>query len=410
MSCYIGATETTADTVAFSAPLETPCDDGTGTSALTELCRMVNDRLVALHQTAHTFTSVGSTAADGAFVARAYASNPARHPIYEFANVLSECKAQVYLMLNPQVITPAIFGGMVNSSGYRWRYNNAATVKATLDGALAGLLATLVEDWKPMIVALRAALVSLSGAQIQSQPWSAATITIYHTIGSLGRGAGVASLQTSTFGELNPASITPSIGGSSSTWSVDTSAGANQYGDRSPTGFGYDELSGDSRLGVGFHSDGSYPPSSSVDYAGASIPFEDVYGMSEMGWVHAMSHRKTYTLSCSAPLGVDLRKLNGKTIFWHMDTQQDGHLIGYPSPLSVTYSAASGTVTWSGNLISTAATKTVVVDADLDLPAIDITEDARDWWDEYELCETVLVIDTTEFNFCIDSNGNYHDD
>lgn len=93
-----------------------------------------------------------------------------------------------------------------------------------------------------------------------------------------------------------------------------------------------------------------------------------------------------------------------------MDTQQEGFLSGHPSPLSVTYVPDSGSITWSGNGISTSATKTLVVEADLDLPAIAVTEDARDWWDEYEMCESVLVLDTYVFNFCIDSNGDAHDD
>lgn len=407
MSCYLGETETTADTVSFSAPLETPWDDGTGTSALTELCRMVNNRLVALHQTAHTFTSVGLLAADGAFVARNYASNPARHPIYEFANVLSECKAQVYLMLNPQITTPIIsFGGMVNSSGYRWRYNNAATVKATLDGALSGLLATLVEDWRPMIIALRAALESLSGAVVQSKAWDAATITI------TGPFAGATTLRTYEATAINPASVSPAIGGTSTTWHIDVSAGANLYGDRVLHAPGdYNLINSQGDVAVGFQGDAGlpYPDDESVDYFGASSTFYLADPVGYVGWCHMRSSRKTFSITCAGTGGIDLRALNGKTVTWHLDTVA-GVGSRPPTPLPVTYSNGSGSITWSGNTLTTSATKTVVSDVTLDDPAIATTEDAVDWWEEYESAIVQLYIDTPVFNFCIDSNGVAHDD
>lgn len=408
MSCYLGETETTADTVSFSAPLETPWDDGTGTSALTELCRMVNNRLVALHQTAHTFTSVGLLAADGAFVARAYASNPARHPIYEFANVLSECKAQVYLMLNPQITTPTIsFGGMVNASGYRWRYNNAATVKATLDGALSGLLATLVEDWKPMIVALRAALESLSGAVIQSKAWDAATISI------TGPFSGSTSLQVYENTAIDPASVTPAIGGTSTHWHIDVSPGANLYGDRVISTPGTNDLPGRGDIAVGFQSDygNDYPADDeSIDYLGASSTFYLAEPVGYVGWVHTRSCRKTFSFACSGSAGVDLRKLNGKVISWHLDTVDSGDSTRPPTDFPVTYSNPSGSITWSGNSAGFSSTKTVVSDVTLDDPAIPITEDAVDWWQQRECRDVQLYIDTPVFNFCIDSNGDTHDD
>ena len=410
MSCYLGETETTPDTVAFTASIETPWDDGTGTSALLELCRMVNNRLAALHQSTFTFSNVGSSAPDGSFVGRNYGSNPTRHPIREFVQVLDQCRSEVLAMVTPQTLVPIAFGGMINGSGYQWRYNNAATVKATLVAAINGLNSQLLEDWELMILALRAALDSLSGAQIQSAPWTAATITIRFPTGSDADDEGIPSNKVTSRGELNLASVTPSIGGSSTDWVIDTSAGANLYGDRAARTSTHTSLFADTGrdLGVAFAGDENDPAPATVEYHGTSKLFEAAIPVRGIGWDHGLSVRRTYTMTCVGTSGINLTALNGKSIPWHAEARKPSSFD--LTDLPVTFSAGSGSVVWSGNTAGASATKTVIIDADLDLPAIANTEDARDWWNLMESANVFIVLDTYIFNFCIDANGTAHDD
>lgn len=406
MACYIGETETSADTVAFTAALETPWDSQSGQSPLCELCRMVNDRLTALHQGAVSFTRIGSAPTDTALGDVDYEGNPAWNPAGDFRTILAQCHSWISAMLNPE--TGFVFGGMANSSGYRWRYNNAATVKSTYDGAMSGLLTTLQEDWKPIILAMRAALQSLSGAEVESQPWTPVTVGFVLTPLISGDPSSQRDVVFAS-GGIDPATLF-----TSGPYEIATTGPPDNDWPVAFTGTGSVSTMLEEEFEVGFDIyDGGSIPGAPGAPTGATIQVivSGPDGSSE-GWYKAPAQEtRTYRIKANTSVTAARAAMVGKTCDW--DIEVSGHTPTFP----IDATPAGGTLTFS---TTTETTFGKVFDVDLEVPdsAITTGAHARDWhngWgsgagDGPKGCNVGIVLSNHQYDFCVDANGVYHDD
>jgi hypothetical protein len=395
MACYLGETESTGDTIPAWHDLECPWDDQDGKAPLCQLCRAVNDRLVALKQSAHSFWRIGSTAADGALAALDYEGNPTWGPPTDFAVILQQCVAQVTAMLNVSG-----FGGMLSGS-YRWRWANGSTVRSTLDSELSGLIYTLQEDWEPIIVALRNALDSLSGADIESEAWE--SVTIYVAGHDFGVSTPVVEVTNQVLVGPKLSGVSPTPGGTSTTWSVPLNA-TNTYGNRATvcgSGTYANEFNGDIGVDYQFGNSDTHPDT----YSGAAAAFCDTI-LGDSGWWVYESCTKTWEIYIFADIGVDLRAMDGKTLNWSISAIAAE---GGGSPVeafSVVGGGTSGSFVWSQASPSVSSEHSLEIDVELDDPAIasgTLPNDAPRG--------VVLQLDFTAdaFEFCVDSAGVYHD-
>lgn len=409
MACYIGETETSADTVVFTAALETPWDSQSGQSPLCELCRMVNDRLTALHQATFSFTRIGASPTDTALGDVDYEGNPGWNPSGDFRTILAQCHSRISAMLNPQVVFPASFGGMVNSSGYRWRYNNAATVKSTYDGAMAGKLTTLQEDWEPIILAMRAALESLSGAEVQSQAWTPVTVEFALTPLISGdpssprdvvyRSNGIDPATVFTSGSYDIADVTSP----DNDWPV-TLAGTASVSVLHAQDF---------EVGFDIYDGGSIPGAPGVPSGNTIQVIVDGPDGVSMGWYKAPAEEtRTYRVKANTSVTAARVAMVGKTCDW--DIEVSGHTPTFP----ITATPSGGTLTFSSTTETTQG-KTFNVDLEVPDSAITTGAHARDWhngWGQTsspegpKACNVGIVLSNHEYSFCVDANGVYHDD
>lgn len=405
MACYIGETETSADTVSFTAALETPWDSRSGQSPLCELCRMVNDRLTALHQSAFSFTRIGAAPTDTALGDVDYAGTPTWNPAGDFRTILAECHTKISAMLNPEGFT---FGGMVNTSGYRWRYNNAATVKSTYDGAMAGKLTTLQEDWKPIIEAMRAALESLSGAEVESQAWTPVTVSFALTaliggdptsprdVAFASNGIDPATVYTS--GAYDIATVT----GGDNDWPVTLSG----------TGSITPVHGQDFEVGFDIYDGGSIPGAPGVPSGATTEVIVDGPDGASLGWYKQPSEEtRTYRIKADTVVTAARTAMVGKTCDWDIDVS--GHTPTFP----IDATPAGGTLTFA-NSTETTSGKTFSVDLAVPDSAIPTGAHPRDWHNGYgigagdgpQACYVGIALSNHEYNFCVDANGAYHDD
>jgi hypothetical protein len=407
MACYIGETETSADTVAFTHALETPWDSVAGRSPLMELCRMVQNRYSAIYQPTIHFTRVGANPADTALAGVDYAGTPALNPAGDFKTILEQCYNIIFAMTNPEVFLGS-WGGMVNSAGYQWRYNNAAAVRAALATDLSGLVYTLQEDWKPIILALRTALESLSGAEVESRAWTPSTLAF--TI--IGDNTGT-TVSTTTLGQgIDPATVTESPSGTfrasidppDNDWPVD-------FGNANALG-GVGVAPAGQRFRVGFHV--------GDDAAISGNPTSSIFISSpdtgSGGW---FIDARTATLSWlvrgnPAWSAKAIAAMQGKTADWTINKT------GPNTDLPLEMSAGSGTLTFSTSSHITSG-RTVQENFTMPDGAIPTGAHAIDWVENPDWvnpgdeigpkgCSVQMVLSNNSHDFCIDWNGDYHDD
>jgi len=424
MACYIGETETSADTVSFTHALETPWDAQTGQSPLMELCRMVQNRWTALHQGTLTFVVVGANPPDTTFDGINYEAVPAANPFRDFYRVLDACRSAVLAMV---VNGGAGFGGVVNSSGYRWRYNNADAVRTALLSDLTGFDFQLQEDWKPIILALRTALESLSGAEVQSAPWVPATLAfsivplVFGDPDYPGGKSDIGGLS----GGIDPTTVTyyPGDFQHGNTYLADVDTPNNDW----PVSFGYAHAGGaENTLGyefeVGFHvgaalpNDGSFGSGHGDPTSATDRIFVQCDHLRSGGWyILPESMSKSWRIRGNPAWSTQARAaMIGKTATWSIT------LIGPDTDLPVTATPSGGVLTFSNTAhitIGQVVTSFVEMGAD----PIPTGAEALAWADQDEVtyagtvegpkgCSTQFEISGYSYDFCVDALGVYHDD
>jgi hypothetical protein len=273
---------------------------------------------------------------------------------------------------------------------------------------MSGKLTTLQEDWKPIILAMRAALESLSGAEVESQAWTPVTVTFQ--LGAL-LGGDPASPRDVAFASdgIDPATVstagayeTATVTGGDNDWPVTLSG----------TGSVTPLHAQDFEVGFDIYDGGSIPGAPGVPTgATTAVVVSGPDGFS-LGWYKCPAEEtRTYRIAASTTSTAARAAMVGKTCDWDIDVSGDT-----PSfPIDATPNG--GTLTFS-NTTETTTGKTFNVDLAVPDSAIPTGAHPRDWhngWgsgagDGPIACNVGIVLSNNSYDFCVDANGVYHDD
>jgi len=155
--------------------LESLYDSLTGKSPLMHLCRMCHDRSEALKMADLSFSKVGINPADTAFAALDYDANPTWNPLRDINVILSQIHSRIAQLAGIS---------LDSTTCIKWYFIPTATVSAlysAYNSAISGSSLSNKEDWLIYINAMKTFLEGLSGLDIESVAWSAATATIQPT-------------------------------------------------------------------------------------------------------------------------------------------------------------------------------------------------------------------------------------
>lgn len=177
MSCYPGETlPSELDPIAWHV-FESFWDAQTGQSSITQLCRECTSAMTRLHYPvpALTWPYFGSISSptDGLIANLGMNTLPGRNN----PRVFKETLEKLDFYLKAITANTGIEGqtGYIDDEGKKWYYSPIATliaVRAAYLSAISGKNFGRMEDWEPIVIAMRVLLDALNAMTLKSHPWT----------------------------------------------------------------------------------------------------------------------------------------------------------------------------------------------------------------------------------------------
>jgi hypothetical protein len=406
MACYLGESKTVPALGESWHDFVSVFDSVSGRSPLCQMARMINDRRAVLEAGSSAIAIIGASPSDTALAGIDYALNLTRSPVRDFSTALKSCRDHILQLLVPW--SNRTTGGLVNNDGERWGFNSGTTIRSDFEDAIDGLDFELVEDFQPILEAMRDALDATVSTTASSAPWANGRILLGVN------NPNPTSPVYSQF-ELNPASITAPGAPHGLEWQIAIGAGDNEYGDRDVVGCGQTGPQGGSPpevadLWVGFidgTGGGVDPLTESVD-SESDPAYTDICETDTLirtGWLHLLEVTKLFRVTPTASLKesgsgtwdpVSPIPTNAKTSVstsYSLAVYQPGG--STPSSLGVTHTPSGGSVTFG----SSDSYKEYSIESELTIPALASTAEPFD----SDGCNVRLEVAEDEFLFCVDS-------